>query len=1207
MATNAFIRLVGEDMHNQIKSMYDNTSKGDEFEFIMFSKKNFLTQEKYSNLLKYFNSKTGCTLIPPHESLDISYNQDKETVIRCTINDATKINNIMKKISEYKNHVIFNVLINMWKKDKSLMSFMRKTKEKDNIVNVDELDLRVRLSKEDNLVDVDIKLDETQRDKITYRYKKRTTLMVYGNTPQSGGAKTTKGSTPKGVSKDFIRIDLTYTLTNKSFKHISSSIPNYELEIEFGTDTKGTPELLNKMYSELLMLIKFIQQNNYITINSTKDIVVKQYHALMKHSEKYSSPSLDARQTTTLEIQHIISSIANRYAVTDKADGERSFLMIFDNKVFIITNNLDVKDTGIVIDEALYRYNGTILDGEYVFLEKHNRYLFLAFDCIQHGSVSVKTKQKLFDRLAHIDDIVSNCFILDGQKGFSSKINFDDIPFNMDNYINAYYKDISMYISTLNADIPIKKQFPLIRRKYFIGCLGAKEWEIHAYSKLLYNAYTFDATIKCPYNNDGIIFQPLEQAYITNPKESLRADYKWKPPTQNSIDFYVEFVKDNTNNVLKIYDNSVNSYVRNKLYKICNLFVGTVVQKEEQPVPFKSDMKLNQAYLFVENGEVRDGDGNIINDKTVVEFYYLNDNTIPIQFRWRPIRTRFDKTESVLRFKRKYGNNTGVADRIWRSISNPILMTDIEELAIGGDTYDKKINELKSRISQDLAAAASTEEAYYQKQSNIIYVMRQFHNFIKSALIFTYCHNSYQGNRKLSVFDIGVGRGGDIMKYYRGNIATLVGIDPDRAGLDAPKGPKDRYAGLLRNRHKYPDPPKMYFLQGFGGVPLKYEDQTRACGGMKDDDKKLLETFFGSNRRSMFDVINCQFAIHYMFNDQSTLDNLKNNIVTNLRSGGYIIITTFDAHSVIKLLKDTDEFSAYYINQNKDKEVLFTLRKKYKEPKEFEVLGTGNPVDVYMSWNSMEGSFKTEYLVDKNFITSEFAKVGLTLVDTDTFENQFNIHRDFIVNFSPMDENKENVKYMSNVKNFYVPNDENKASYIYNNLMRYYIFRKNENIQSGGGKEKPLYDFDNPSQFKVINLKNYDPDFSYMCSIHKLLMMHDIIPHSSTPYDFYRDLKIKMLPDIDISKVDIININKSIVVDNSIDGKIKNIIDGLNVFIVERDCNNDYIAQQHSTSSKNAIILMREGHSYFPLIDTQTQKGIFKMSDKLIEWIRDTL
>ena len=61
---------------------------------------------------------------------------------------------------------------------------------------------------------------------------------------------------------------------------------------------------------------------------------------------------------------------------------------------------------------------------------------------------------------------------------------------------------------------------------------------------------------------------------------------------------------------------------------------------------------------------IRDCEGDIIQDNSVVEFYYNKDSDIPLDFRWIPLRTRHDKIDSINKFKRKYGNNSNIANFI---------------------------------------------------------------------------------------------------------------------------------------------------------------------------------------------------------------------------------------------------------------------------------------------------------------------------------------------------------------------------------------------------------------------------------------------------------------------------------------------------------------------------------------------------------------
>ena len=180
------------------------------------------------------------------------------------------------------------------------------------------------------------------------------------------------------------------------------------------------------------------------------------------------------------------------------------------------------------------------------------------------------------------------------------------------------------------------------------------------------------------------------------------------------IDFYVEFQKDpKTQRDYIIYDNT--NKVKNRPYKICNLHVGKITGNQERPTPFILNNGYSEAYLFLEDGEkeVRDLDGEIILGGTVVEFAYNNDPSLAPRQRWVPMRTRHDKTSFVERYRRKYGNYITVAENVWRSIMNPINMSDFADLSIGSSKYHDKINELNSKVDRSTVIAASNEKQYY--------------------------------------------------------------------------------------------------------------------------------------------------------------------------------------------------------------------------------------------------------------------------------------------------------------------------------------------------------------------------------------------------------------------------------------------------------------------------------------------------------------
>lgn len=1204
----------------QIKNLFKKLKKTSEFEFIFFSKRDkhtSLTLEKYISLLRFMSKRASMEknfkLEGNNVTMDIAYNPDKETSYRCTLENKETIDKYMKKISNANNHVVMRNLVALAAKTKSKnISIMKKSKNAEKTVDVDDLYMRCRMSEEDDLTKSEItmlsSLDETTMDNIIFRFKERTSLYVFQN------------------DKSYVKIDLTKTRTESRYNKINSSVPRYELEIETKSSIVDM-DLLDTMLKETEILFKILQQSNFIVTKSEKEDVISKYKELLA-VPKQNEKSLYGRQPVSLEIQYV-ETLSNKYAVTDKADGERHFLVILDNHAYLLNKNLDVKDTGIVLSGKQQKYNNSVVDGELILLK--GRHVFLVFDCLFNGGVDIRKTIKLEERLKHGDDIINNCFVFKNQKG----VKYDELPsdkiFSLNNHLEFHRKGIKKMFDNLNHDIAIEKKYLLVRRKYFIHALGAKSWEIYSYSSLMWNLYTTDPEIKCPYVLDGLIYQPNDQAYIASSRDSKYSDYKWKPPETNSVDFYVEFAKDSSGNIWTVYDNSYDDIadehtdvdlgggrIRNQNYKICRLHVGDKIGKNQQaPVLFREREDLHEAYLLLKDGEVRDVEGNILSDKTVIEFYYNSSPGIANKFRWIPMRTRYDKTEAVIKYKEQYGNFITTADRVWKSITNPILMSDFDELAKGNNPnkniyfYDRKMDALRKRIGHEQIVSAAKENKYFQKISNLAKPMRAFHNFMKDNLIYTFCHSMYLDNNQKSILDIGIGKGQDIMKYYYAKVKFVVGLDVDKEALTFPlDGAVSRY----NKQKRKPGFPKMFFIQADFTSELDYGNQFQALKGMDSNNKTLIEKFFSTDAKSRttFDIMSSQFSIHYGLKDEETFTNLKSNIDNYLRNDGYLLITTFDAMKVRQFLKGKEKHTQEYTDEDGNVQILFELVKKYEDVPDDVIMGPGNTIDVHMSWIMNEGVYYPEYLVDSRYLIDQFDKhCDLELVSTDTFDNQYELHREFLTVTSQYEADERTRNNFFKIKAYYDDTQINKGCKIYTDLERYYVFRKRKtNKKQKGG-------FSDVNKYFVPSMEGYNNNYSFMNSIHHVLRKHEVIPKSITPYDFYKDMDLKMNNDLELNKDGIKDIIKKIIVRhvNDRNEEIK-ILDGVNIFVVERDCNNEFDIDLVKKSKKikdsdKAIIIMKEGGWYTPIYEidhkTKIKNGIFEMDDPLIKEILEEL
>tara|TARA_A100001015_G_scaffold195109_1_gene217497 strand:- start:2450 stop:3400 length:951 start_codon:yes stop_codon:yes gene_type:complete len=289
------------------------------------------------------------------------------------------------------------------------------------------------------------------------------------------------------------------------------------------------------------------------------------------------------------------------------------------------------------------------------------------------------------------------------------------------------------------------------------------------------------------------------------------------------------------------------------------------------------------------------------------------------------MRTRDRKTENFLKGK-GFGNDYTVAMDVWNSINDPLT----KDMIIGNKQFGEKV--------------------YFQSviKSNLTSNMRKYHNHLKSILYSKFIpKNSH-------VLDIAGGKGADLQKYNKIPIGYLVINDIDEdALLTANDSAKKRYE-TIRNKNYDID-----FVLGDAG-------------------KNLSNKISKSNLRvSKFDVINCQFAMHYFMKNKVTFNNFINNIDRYLKLNGFLIGTAFDGLSIFNLMKNKK-----FIEFNHHNKTLFKIEKLYKNGK---LNGFGKEIDVYIE----SIGTNLEYLLNFDFLTSELEKRGFVLVESHNFDKLY--------------------------------------------------------------------------------------------------------------------------------------------------------------------------------------------------------------------------
>jgi len=1007
---------------SEVEKLFNQANAKDEFELIIDSKN--MNMSKFIILLKYIgyqHSKENMS-ISKETVLDANLS-DGPNMYRISVSGSKNIQQVINNHYQKKNIQVFHSLLQEAKSGIGNYTIMNKTRKG----VIDHQKYRCRLSRENPLDPKDVKLKEDDRHNITFRYKQRASLIIDDN------------------EYGKIKLDVTQVQQSTQLSLLMNGAITYEAELDFSIEKKikdkEGQKILLKIMNTLKSILGTLQSSNIIISQNEEINVLNEYKKLVYNEKVNTHQDLYAMQSVSLELIPFTEVLSNQYSVTDKADGDRHFLFCTNNKVYLINNNLSVRQLNIKIDE---RFNGSILDGEVISM--NNKQIFLVFDILFDRGVDIRSEVNLTTRYLKLKAILSEM----------TKIKYDwiniDNPenFSINTQLKFHEKQMDKhnteFLKLVNDDTKY-----VIFLKYFIFPTGGDKSEIFAYSNLMWTKYTTE--YKLPYSLDGLIFTPLKQKYTRNKDDTKFKIYKWKPKEMNSIDLYIEFERDpKTQDIILVFDNSnidikesieesllkESSDEKDAIYQIAKLYVGRINQDTniEIPVPFKQQQELHQAYLFLKDGSVRDVEGNIIQDKTVVEFTYDTVQNRELKKRWIPLRTRYDKTEQVQKWKRKYGNSEKIADSIWQSMNFLIDMNDFKQLGTP-ELYNDHINLLRSKLTAKDIAIYRATDAYYMKKTNIAKAQRNFHNFVKSQYMYNYC--SMIQDRKLDIFDIGFGRGGDLNKYFLCKVKSITGIDENADGLFS-AGSDSAIGRLMHAKKTLPHFPPTDLIHADFGIPLfNIEQQSNALANMAENSKRLLLKI--ENKK--YDVISGMFMLHYLFKNDTSINNMIENFKI-LKPGGYFLACLFDGNILHETFKQKKIIEEFYTTEIGEKELLFTVKPMYNlEDKNLNK--SGLPISVFNTTYMDIGSEFIEYLVTPEFLIETMKRANMELIETETFQNVYAMSKDFLFDAINYDAGKATKKFLLDVKEYYnMDVSINKAGFEMTRLNRFYVFRKKE-------------------------------------------------------------------------------------------------------------------------------------------------------------------
>jgi SAM-dependent methyltransferase len=249
-----------------------------------------------------------------------------------------------------------------------------------------------------------------------------------------------------------------------------------------------------------------------------------------------------------------------------------------------------------------------------------------------------------------------------------------------------------------------------------------------------------------------------------------------------------------------------------------------------------------------------------------------------------------------------------------------------------------------------------TRKRVVKKGKNELVSMRTFHNWLKGNMMKKYTPG------KETLLDLACGKAGDLHKWNQSDIKKVVGIDINEASI---KEARKRTNNTRSSTH----------------IDFHVLDLSR-------------ESISSLNIVDKFDIINCQFALHYFYESEDTARNFFKNVSSHLDDNGIFIGTVFDGMKVFNALKDSD---IEYVSD--DGELLFKIEKMYNSEDFSELKEYGEEIKVYMGCETVlsdkNKSGTIEYMVNFNKLIELANEYSLEIVEGHLFNS---LYQDWIIN-----------------------------------------------------------------------------------------------------------------------------------------------------------------------------------------------------------------
>lgn len=483
---------------------------------------------------------------------------------------------------------------------------------------------------------------------------------------------------------------------------------------------------------------------------------------------------------------------------------------------------------------------------------------------------------------------------------------------------------------------------------------------------------------KRPYETDGLIFTHGPSSYWKD--DSV---FKWKPPERLTIDFLIMRAPQSMMNVPP--------YIPRPGYVMYLLFSGISQPRMEQyglswlpscrelfrdfkgsgrtiPIQFTTPThKLAYVYyhpvadkstsvsaktnkkLVVKPTDMKD----VVEDplhRHVGEFIWIPDSKTnskvelaPGMIPWKFVKLRADK-DANMEDGIAYGNSYATALSTFNEIMNPVRLEDLL-VATGSKT------EPKSNDDDDLGYFAKSKGKDYRP-------MTAYNNFVKAQVLQQLADADY-------VLDLMCGQGQDLFKYVGWKVKNLICVDQDAKALDE-----------LRTRSAHIPDPKWYVYPPkpqHAGIKLSVLQYDLSKNIVKLPEVLIKERMMPNER---VDAVVCNLGLHYIIDDKKSLALFIKMLDSTLKVGGRFIYTSLNGALIHKMLQGLKKGEMWTSGMGK-----YSIRKDYSSLE----LTYGLKIGVLHPFSN--GEYYVENLLDPELVKTELEAAGYWQIQHGNFQD----------------------------------------------------------------------------------------------------------------------------------------------------------------------------------------------------------------------------